>query len=548
MKIFPLKINKTYFIIFLILLFILTTQLSFAFVLSAITIFFESLAKISWYFANLFTTIFVFLFDRFILNFSEIATHSVVRDIWIIVRDATNILIVFLFIIKALKLVLKNVQLEDKIGDTIKKELLTLMIAAILINFGAYIVLFFLDLSHIAASLLIGSGINLDPNFLSLTGNEDDKTFIELSKGDLDVDNIAFAAFEFVKIFAFGAFGGLMLAFGYLVFKRTFDALFIIITSPIIILGLFLSSGRLNKFAKQSLVRFQNVLILPVILSFVIYIVPLMSKLLADILYKQSYAGVTIDLIIIVVTIALVIIMLTKLLFIFCWNVYKVREISSLFSPIVSPIVRGGASLAARGVSTTVRWGVGAVGGLGGRPRGPTWNQAWSQSKTDAENIFNPIARGVGRTVKGAVKLAGYVPSDNKKPDTLVGKGIEVVKSAGSDLAEPLSKKDLIFPEFVTSRLEVGKPEGKPKEGGKPKGGEIPEGMEKFDGFKVPEEEIGKVIGKKGETIKKIKREVGINIHIDKEDGTIYFSEEATDEQKEQAIKMIKEIIKEEQE
>ena len=163
------------------------------------------------------------------------------KNFWQLIRDVVNLTIVVLFVLTAILFIFgRNFKSDIKI-------LLFLLAAALLVNFSAFFTLALFDISH----ALFGAIFNL----FDATAVSNLSPFSEYGKEFLDIDpdaigwNIFYPLVILVtSVFLFMGF----FWFCIILLERFIIAFFLIISSPIAVLGFFLSLGGGKSFATLS--------------------------------------------------------------------------------------------------------------------------------------------------------------------------------------------------------------------------------------------------------------------------------------------------------
>ncbi len=239
-----------------------------------------------------------------VLEFSTIVAPTesgIIQDVWVFFRDVANLIIVALFITIAVGIVFSH--LREKPGWYSKATLVRLLIAALLVNFSGFFVLFIYDVSNLFALLFQQqSGLYslyadnlINPNLhqkISLSGASSGASAPAGSTA-IAKASILFHLFSMITKFALAA------SFFYLIilfFERFFVAILVLITSPIAVIALFVGGDGKNVFGKFKIWwvgKLQSTALMPVIIFFLLWFVfkitELMDKILNENLGNSPY-------------------------------------------------------------------------------------------------------------------------------------------------------------------------------------------------------------------------------------------------------------------
>lgn len=182
-----------------------------------------------------------------------------VEEMWLFVRDLINLSLILGFIYIAFRLILSS----DDGGA--KRNLVMLIIAALLVNFSLFFSKAIIDVSHIASISILdalptedGSDVQLGlsgsfVNALSITEVFDDnETYAPGAEGSISGLTILLTLITLLVV------GFVFAAIGFLIMVRFIVLIFLMLFSPVIVLGMIfpnlqsISSRWLNTFLKQA--------------------------------------------------------------------------------------------------------------------------------------------------------------------------------------------------------------------------------------------------------------------------------------------------------
>ena len=256
------------------------TVLFFAVLLSAVPVYALSVSSLVQPFAGFFMAsaeafflvgkaLFLKIIEWTILDFStywEGGLGGTLERFWQMIRDVVNLLIVVLFILTAILTVFGEFAFKRKI-------LLGLLVAALFVNFSAFFTLALFDVSHALFAVIFNL---LDAELLSSISPFGGYGSVLLDVNDDALWNIVYA----VTIAAISLFLSLgFVWFSVILIERFILALFLVISSPLAVLGFFLqlsggqSFGEMLNFYKFWKEKLIYTLVTPVFLIFCLLII-----------------------------------------------------------------------------------------------------------------------------------------------------------------------------------------------------------------------------------------------------------------------------------
>ena len=283
--------NKTSLISILVLgIFILSTELVFA--LDLVTIITNLIWKFSIFIHKIAHNLlgiclgtFHFVLQTTTNLLRTIIEQQATTQLWEFMKDLGNLIITGFFLYVAVRSALENSLSGSQTSSETIKKIMLLIVAALLINFSGYFVLFFVDLSNLIIALLYSeisglSKISEGINFIDLGIQENsDKVNEEGNRDGSATLEIGYIYLFFVNIIAATVkviLGVLILIGAFQFIARMIDIFLVFITSPLGILGYFnvISSGvgNLSKFFNWWRGTFMCAILYPIAYLFSLFI------------------------------------------------------------------------------------------------------------------------------------------------------------------------------------------------------------------------------------------------------------------------------------